>query len=61
MNFIKSNLTKMVLCALFVVSIQASDKTELITTKQKKALPPETVPAGNPDKRVSKIDNFLLK
>ncbi len=44
MNFIKSNLTKMVLCALFVVSIQASDKTELITTKQKKALPPETVP-----------------
>ena len=34
----------MVLCALFVVSIQASDKTELITTKQKKALPPETVP-----------------
>ena len=44
MNFIKSNLTKMVLCALFVMSIQASDKTELITTKQKKALPPETVP-----------------
>ena len=26
------------------VSIQASDKTEFITTKQKKALPPETVP-----------------